>query len=207
MAGVKVKICGITNARDALKAAEFGADFLGFNFYEKSPRKVSPAAAKEIIGKLYKRVKTAGVFVNENPRQIDTIAKYCSLDFVQLHGTETPDFCEKIRWPVIKALAVEDEGTFKQIGLFNTDCILLDAFSPKKFGGTGKQIKEEFLPMIRELSQRKKVFLSGGLTPENVHELVESVRPFAVDVATGVEIKPGLKSHEKMRSFIAEAKR
>ncbi len=207
MEDVKVKICGITNAKDALKAVELGADFLGFNFYEKSPRRVSPAEAKGIIDGLYKRVKTVGVFVNENPAQINTIAKYCSLDFVQLHGNETPDFCEKIQKPVVKAFRVEDGGTFKQIELFSTEYILLDAFSQEQFGGTGKQIKEEFLPLVKEIAAKKKIFLSGGLTAENVHELVQEIQPFGVDVASGVEISPRLKSQEKMKEFIAEAKR
>ena len=207
MGNVKVKICGITNLKDAQKAVELGTDFLGFNFFEKSPRKVSPATAKEIIEKIYKRVKTVGVFVNEKPAQINTIAKYCSLNFVQLHGTETPDFCEQIQVPIIKAFRVEDEGTFKQIDLFNTEYILLDAFEKGQFGGTGKEIKEEFLPLVKGLAARKKVFLSGGLTAENVHSLVQEIQPFAVDVASGIEVALGIKGPEKMRLFITEAKR
>jgi phosphoribosylanthranilate isomerase len=207
MAGVKVKICGITNQRDAVTAAELGADFLGFNFFDKSPRCIAPKTAKEIIDRLYRRVKAVGVFVNENPAQINTIAKYCCLDFVQLHGTETPDFCERINQPVIKAFRVEDIGTFKQIGLFDTEYILMDAFSGQGFGGTGKQIKKEFLPLIKKVAAERKVFLSGGLTADNVHRLVREVKPFGVDVASGVEIKAGRKSAEKMRDFIAEAKK
>lgn len=207
MADVKVKICGITNERDALAAIDSGADFLGFNFFEKSKRKVFPRQAKEIIDALYKRVKTVGVFVNERPDHINTIAKYCGIDLVQLHGDEMPDICEKFHLPVIKAFRVEDEGTFKQVEFFNCEFVLLDAFSAGEFGGTGKQIKEEFVPAIRELAVRRKIFLSGGLTPENVADAIHETKPYAVDVASGVEIKPGLKSHEKMREFIAEAKR
>ncbi len=204
---VKVKICGITNTRDAQKAVELGADFIGFNFYEKSLRKISPAKAKEISDSLLKRVPTVGIFVNENPAQINIISKYCGLDFVQLHGNETPDFCEQVHFPIIKAFRVEDEGTFKQIKLFQTEYILLDAFSPGKVGGTGKQIKKEFTPLIKELTQKRKVFMSGGLNPENVYKIVQEIDPYAVDVASGVEIKPGLKSYEKMKDFIEEAKK
>ena len=204
---VLIKICGITNEKDAVRAAELGADFLGFNFFEKSPRKISPQQAKEIIDKLRIKVKTVGIFVNESQAQINTTAKYCGLDFVQLHGNETPDFCEKIQPPIIKAFRVEDEGTFKQIEFFSTPFILLDTFSKEKFGGTGKRIKKEFLPKIKKLSSERKIFLSGGLTPENVQKIVQEVQPFAVDVASGVEITPGLKSPEKMRKFISEAKR
>ncbi len=205
--GLKVKICGITNAEDALKAVELEADFVGFNFYEKSPRHVTPQTAKNIIEKLHGKVKAVGVFVNENADQINTAAKYCGLGFVQLHGTETPDFCEKIKLPVIKAFRVEDDGTFKQIALFDVDYILLDAFSPVRYGGTGKQIKEEFMPLIKELVAKQKTFLSGGLAPENVHALVQAVAPFAVDVASGVESAPGKKDYNKMRAFISEAKK
>ena len=207
MADVKVKICGITNEKDALAAIDFGADFLGFNFFDKSPRKVSPQQAKEIVDALYKRVKTVGVFVNESPDHIKTIAKYCNFDLVQLHGDEMPGICEKFQLPTIKAFRVEDEGTFKQIEFFNCDFVLLDTFSAGEFGGTGKQIKEEFVPAIKELAMRRKIFLSGGLSPENVASVVSETKPYAVDVASGVEIKPGLKSHEKMKEFIAEAKR
>ena len=207
MRAVKVKICGITNEKDAVKAVEFGADFVGFNFSDKSPRKVSPQQAKDFTEKLYKRAQTIGVFVNQNPDHINTISKFCGFDFVQLHGDETPDVCEKIQLPIIKAFRLEDEGTFKQIDLFDTPYILLDAFSKQAYGGTGELIDEKFLPKIRDLVSSRKVFLSGGLTPENVHTLVEEVKPFAVDVASGVEIKPGLKSPDKMKRFILEAKK
>jgi len=203
---MKVKICGITNAKDAIKAAELGADFIGFNFYAKSQRKLSPLQAKEINEDIYRRVKTVGVFVNEEAAKINTIAKYCGLNMVQLHGDETPDFCEQVNFPIIKAFRVEDSGVFKQVPLFDVDYFLFDGFSQHGYGGTGKQIAGEFMSQIKELSQHKRVFVSGGLTPENVHKVVEQVQPFAVDVASGVEINPGLKSIEKMAAFIREAK-
>jgi phosphoribosylanthranilate isomerase len=204
---VKIKICGITNKEDALAAAKAGADFLGFNFFEKSKRFIEPEKARKILSALPHSVKAVGVFVNAPVDEVNEIADSCKLDFVQLHGNESQDYCSLIKKPVIKVFRIKDENSFVGIESFVSEFVLLDAFSETAIGGTGKQIEEKFFSRIKLLCLKRKVFLSGGLTPENVSVIVKQLNPFVVDVASGVEISPGKKDAEKIARFVLEAKK
>jgi len=200
---VQVKICGITNLADALAAVEAGADALGFNFYRRSPRFITTAAAHEIIARLPSSVLTVGVFVNEaEPAQVARIAAQSGVAAVQLHGEESPDYCAALTGQqVIKALRVGDSFTPEQAARYRTHAILLDAFSPHAHGGTGLSFDWSLARRTRELVAR--LFLAGGLTPANVGAAIAAVRPFAVDVCSGVEAAPGRKDAKKLRAFVA----
>jgi phosphoribosylanthranilate isomerase len=199
---VKTKICGITNLTDARRAAEAGADFLGFNFYQKSPRFIRPAVARRIARGLPKRMKKVGVFVNETEENVARIAKEVGLDFVQLHGDETPSFvaCLKKATRVIKALRVRPGFRSAELRKFaRASAILLDGFDPLRRGGTGKTFDWS---IARRVARRQRIFLAGGLTPENVGVAIRSVRPFAVDVCGGVESRPGKKSAARLKALM-----
>jgi phosphoribosylanthranilate isomerase len=197
----QVKICGITNLDDALAAVEAGAELLGFNFYLKSPRYVSPADARRIIEQLPERAKRVGVFVNEDAGGVARIASEAGVKVVQLHGDETPEFCADLRGlSVVKALRVGKDFHVEDASKFETDAVLLDAYVSDFRGGTGHTFDWSIASRTREVVRR--LFLAGGLTPDNVGAAVKSVRPFAVDVCSGVETAPGRKSFELMRRFV-----
>jgi phosphoribosylanthranilate isomerase len=200
-ARVRVKVCGITNLEDALAALEAGADALGFNFYAPSPRSLSPGAAADIVARLPARPCTVGVFVNTSRRNVEQVAGRVGLTALQFHGDEGPEFCRA--WPqkIIKALRVRDRGGAAVARAYAVDFILADAYVEDRFGGTGRRIALEYL----EGFDRGRLILAGGLTPENVADAVRAVRPFAVDVASGVERAPGKKDWDLMRRFIAHA--
>jgi phosphoribosylanthranilate isomerase len=203
---VKVKICGITNLTDARRAVKHGADFLGFNFYHKSPRYISPAAAARIVQKLPRRVKAVGVFVNENESDVLRIARQVKLNQLQLHGDESPESVERLRreFPVIKAIRVRDNGLSLQLkGLAKADAVLLDGFDGKQYGGTGKTFD---WTVLRRATVRQRVFLAGGLTAENVGEAILVGRPYAVDVCGGVESRPGKKDPKRLAAFLRAVK-
>lgn len=209
---VRVKICGITNSADARLATELGAHALGFNFYEKSPRAVSPADAWEMRRKLAPFVSAVGIFVDWKPSVVIALATSLRLDAVQLHGDECArnvDDCSK-QLPVIKALHVGPEFSEKQFSRFRSASAFLldaapDASEPKQFGGTGRTIDWS---LARKLAaSHHRIILAGGLTPENVAEAILTVRPYAVDVASGVESRPGKKDPGKLRAFFAEVAR
>lgn len=197
-----VKICGITNTEDALAAVEAGADLLGFNFYLKSPRHVSPREARRIVEALPASVARVGVFVNEDePETIGRAVSESRVGAAQLHGDETPEFCARLGgFSVIKALRVGRGFSVEQAALYKTDAVLLDAYVKDAWGGTGQTFDWSFARRTREVVA--KLYLAGGLTPENVAEAVRAVRPFAVDVCSGVETSPGRKSFRLMRSFV-----
>lgn len=197
-----VKICGITNTEDALAAVEAGADLLGFNFYAKSPRYVSPREARLIAEALPARVARVGVFVNEKePGAVALAVAEARVGAAQLHGDETPEFCARLEGvSVIKALRVGGGFSAEQVLAYKTDAVLLDAFDRDAFGGTGRTFDWSVARRTREIVP--KLFLAGGLTPENVAEAVRAVRPFAVDVCSGVETSPGRKSLALMRRFV-----
>ncbi len=205
---VKVKICGITNFEDARAAADLGADMLGFNFYEGSKRYLEPAVAAKIINGLDGRVDPVGVFVNADIDTIQRTVVEVGLAAVQLHGHETSKFVSKVAetcgMPVIKALRVSPGFLVEVIREFSADSILLDVFSPTAFGGTGERFDWSIAVAAKEHTDR--LILAGGLTPENVAEAVELVRPYAVDVASGVEFAPGKKDAKKMEAFIRNAR-
>ena len=203
---VKVKICGITNLTDARRAVKHGADFLGFNFYHKSPRYISPAAAARIVQKLPRRVRAVGVFVNENEGDVLRIAHQVKLHQLQLHGDESPESVERLRrdFPVIKAIRVRNSRLASQLkGFAKADALLLDGFDGKQYGGTGKTFDWE---VLRRATVRQKVFLAGGLTAKNVREAIRIGRPYAVDVCGGVESLPGKKDPIRLAAFLLAAK-
>ncbi|HEY0460646.1 MAG TPA: phosphoribosylanthranilate isomerase [Pyrinomonadaceae bacterium] len=204
----KVKICGITNLEDALLAAKFGADALGFNFYEKSPRYIAPEKAREIIEQLPPEILKVGVFVNESLEKIAEIASIAKLDALQLHGEETPRFVRELKaktgLEIIKAFRVSPEFKPEDVLVYETDAILLDAYNPKEHGGTGETFNWEIAKRVQEISP--KMYLAGGLSQENIANAVTQVKPFAVDACSLLEKAKGLKEPEKVKNFIFAVK-
>ena len=198
-----VKVCGITNLEDALAALEAGADMLGFNFYARSPRYVTPSDARRIIERMPEGLTCVGVFVNEpSPDDVLEIARESGVTSVQLHGDETAEFCRALaEFTIIKALRVGKDYNVESATAFETDAVLLDAYRPDAFGGTGHTFDWSLARATREAVPR--LFLAGGLKPSNVAAAIESVAPFAVDVCSGVETSPGRKSFQLMRDFVA----
>ena len=197
----EIKICGITTRDDALTVYEAGADALGFIFYPKSPRYVSPEQVRDIIAGLPRGITKVGVFVNEDPERVVKIAQSCGLDLLQFHGTETPSYCS--RFPasmVIKALSPRTAEDIEEIDAFPVRAILVDAFAPGLYGGTGKVSNWE---VAREIGEKHPLILSGGLNEGNVEEAIESVSPDAVDINSGVEYAPGKKDHAKVMKIIS----
>jgi len=195
---VKVKICGITNYEDAKAALDMGADLLGFNFYPKSPRFIPPEKAVEIINKLPAFIDLAGIFVNASIDQIHEIKDLCSLDWVQLHGDESPQFCRELfshNVKVMKALRVKEQADIKKADDYFTDAILLDAFNPEKYGGTGLTFDWNIIGHIG-----KRVFLAGGINPDNAADAVK-LGVYGIDVCSGIEAEPGKKDHKKMKEL------
>ena len=197
-------MCGITNLEDALAAVEFGADALGFVFFKKSPRYISPAKAKAIIKKLPPFISSVGVFVNEDNIIVEKIADQTGIDAIQLHGDEPPKACNLSR-PVIKAIRVKSIDNLEIISKYKNkvSAFLLDTYTPEIFGGTGQIFNWD---IAIEAKQFGKIILAGGLTPENVEQAVRQVHPYAVDVSSGVEAEKGKKDHAKLRLFIKRAK-
>ena len=196
----RVKICGITNLEDAEAAVAAGADALGFNFYEKSHRHVSLAAAGDICRRLGPVIMRVGVFVNAAEDTITRAIGECGLSLLQFHGDEPPEICAKFGLMSMKALRVRGAETLKEMEKYRTDAFLLDAWSPEARGGTGAVFNWDLAIEAKKLG--KPIFLAGGLTPENVGGAVRWVRPFGVDVASGVESSPGKKDPAQMRAFI-----
>lgn len=198
-----IKICGITNLDDALAAVAAGADALGFNFYKPSPRYVTPRAAREIIDELPDSVLSVGVFVNEPMEQLKTIAEESGIAALQLHGDESPEYCRELATDryVIKTLAVAREDDLKSIETYEVEAIMLDTRDSRLRGGTGKVFDWSLASQVRQ-----KLFLAGGLSPENVANAIETVRPYAVDACSALEDTPGKKNHERMRQFVTVAR-
>lgn len=200
---VKVKICGIGSLEDAEAAVEAGADALGFNFWPRSPRYITPEAAREIIANLPPFVANIGVFVNETQHAIEAIATDLRLAAVQLHGDESPDFCAGITAAkTIKAIRVTDGFQPNSIGRYPASMILLDTGLSGSYGGTGKTFDWS---IAVECSRVALIMLAGGLTAENVGEAIAMVRPAAIDVCSGVEAEPGRKDLAKLRDFMLAA--
>lgn len=201
----RVKICGITNLADALAAVEAGADALGLNFYEKSPRHVSIKTATEISKQLPPFVMRVGVFVNADEDLVTRAIGECGLAMLQFHGDEPPEFCTQFGLMSMKAFRIRDVKSLEELPKFSTDAYLLDAFSPEARGGTGEKFNWDLAVEAQKFG--KPIFLAGGLTPENVAGAVRKVKPFGVDVASGVESSPGKKDHAKVRAFIAAVRK
>lgn len=207
-----VKICGITNSEDALVAIDAGADALGFNFYPKSKRYLDPEKAIKLMEDIPPNVLKVGVFVNEKETVIQNLCQYLSLDYLQFHGDETPYYCEQFATPYWKAfrlsrgeipLSGSEELTFELMKKYHCDFYLVDTFFQDAFGGTGMTGNWE---LAREAKKIGKIILAGGLTPDNVEMAIQAVHPDGVDVASGVEDRPGKKNHQKLELFIERAK-
>ena len=201
---VKVKICGITSLEDALTAVAAGADALGFVFHPASPRHISPEQAAGIIKELPPFIQTVGLFVNEARDTVNTTADQCGLDIIQLHGEESPGYCDSVRRRVIKAFRVKDISTLDSLVQYHVAGCLLDAWSPAAHGGTGQTFSWGIA--AEAVKRGHRIVLAGGLTPDNVAEAVRRVNPYAVDVSSGVESSPGRKDAEKIWKFIIQAR-
>jgi len=206
---VKIKICGITNEKDALWAVNLGADYIGLNFYKNSPRKISPRLAAQIIGKIPTFAEPVGVFVNEEIKTVKRILGKCRLGLVQLHGEETPDYCRTLKSQspgikIIKAFKMKDKENLEEMWKYDVDYFLLDSYVSGIEGGTGEVFDWDLA--IRAKQFGKPLFLAGGLTPENVVSAIEKVNPYGIDVASGVEKTPRRKDYGLMREFIVRVR-
>ena len=199
-----IKICGITNLNDAHAAVAAGADALGFNFYKLSPRYIAPESAREIINTLPTTILTVGVFVNESsPDAVRNIADQAGVKAVQLHGDESPDYCRALN-SVIKTFSVSNNFDLKQLESYEVDAIMLDTKHDRLRGGTGRVFDWTIAQQVSQLVP--KLYLAGGLSPENVSEAIEMVQPYAVDACSSLEDKPGIKNHVRMRVFVDKAR-
>ncbi len=184
-------------------AVEAGADALGFVFFQGSPRCISPEKAAAIIRSLPPFVQTVGLFVNEKPATVNLVADQCGLDLVQLHGEESPDYCAVVKRRIIKAFRVRDASSLDDMPDYRVAGCLLDAWSPAAHGGTGTTFNWD---IAARAAASHPIILAGGLTPENVAEAVATVKPYAVDVSSGVESAPGIKDAGLVRAFIGAAR-
>lgn len=202
---MKVKVCGITNAEDAMMAVEAGADALGFNFYRKSLRYIDPAAARSIIRDLPPFVVSVGLFVNaEPPEEAAEAAHEAGVQAIQLHGDETLQYCSRLSgWPLIKALRIGSGAIEEHLEQYPVQAFLLDSRDEAVFGGTGKAFD---WTRVKELRIPRPLILAGGLRTDNVREAILTVRPYALDVCSGVEREPGKKDRDKLTSFINEVR-
>jgi phosphoribosylanthranilate isomerase len=200
MERVRVKICGIRTFEEAECATQAGADMLGFNFWPASPRYIEPGAAKSIIDRLPDVVSSIGVFVNESVERIQVIKREVGLSAIQLHGDESPEDCKNLSGVnVIKAMRVGQGFSVERIREYGVEIVLLDASLNGSYGGTGLTFDWGVASRAKAYA---KIILAGGLNAENVAEAIRIVRPYAVDVCSGVEAAPGRKDFAKMREFI-----
>jgi phosphoribosylanthranilate isomerase len=197
---IRVKICGITNSQDALLAGKLGVDALGFIFAD-SPRNIIPEKVKGIIHDLPPFIKTVGVFVNEEPVKIKKIQEECGLGLIQLHGNESPEQCRDLMPHSIKAFRIKDEKDIKNIDKYKgtVRAILLDTYQKGKAGGTGKTF--DWALAIKAKETGIPVILAGGLSPENIQEAITTVKPYAVDISSGIEERPGKKNSNLMNAL------
>ena len=198
---VKVKICGITNHEDASEAVRLGADALGFIFAQ-SPRQVSPELARNIVSVLPPFVQTVGVFVNEDLNAIRNKVTYCGLDMVQLHGDESPEFCAELMPRTLKSFRIKDKSSLHQIGAYKgrVKALLLDTYQKGQRGGTGKTFDWDLAIEAGKFGM--PVILSGGLGPSNIEKAISTVKPYAVDMSSSIEARPGKKDHALMRELM-----
>ena len=203
---VRVKICGITNRRDARMSVEMGADAIGFIF-APSPRQITPEKAREIICGIPPFVQTVGAFVNEHPDAIREIIGSCGLDLIQLHGDETPEICAEFMPQAIKAFRFRDGSVLQSIRPYHGKirAMLFDSYDENIRGGTGKTCNWDLA--VRGKDFGIPIILSGGLTPSNIEKAISAVKPFAVDVNSGVEKRPGKKDHLLMRELMEKIRK
>ncbi|MBW8056406.1 MAG: phosphoribosylanthranilate isomerase [candidate division NC10 bacterium] len=200
---VRVKICGITNAKDAELAAEAGADALGFVFVPGSPRCIDPDIARGIIKDLPPLITPVGVFADHPVAEVEDLMRRCGFRTVQLHGSEAPEYCRQVTGSVIKTFRVGGEQELPRLEAYRVHAYLLDTYVEGRLGGTGKTFPLEVAFCAKALG---RVIIAGGLTPGNVSEIIRQVRPYAVDVSSGVEAEPGRKDPQKLRDFVACAR-
>ncbi len=198
-----VKICGLTNLDDTFDALDCGADLLGFNFYPDSKRYIAPEDAGVIFENMPPGIPRVGIFVNADANLVIDIAIALELDYLQFHGDETPEYCNAFGRPWFKAFRLQNESDLAVMPHYDSKWLLVDAYVEKAFGGTGVVSNWD---LARKAKEHGQLFLSGGLKPENVRMAIDSVKPFAVDVASGVESSPGKKDVYKMDEFIKRAK-
>ena len=198
-----IKICGITNIDDAVRASSEGIDALGFIF-APSPRRVDPSVVEQIVRQLSTPLLKVGVFVNQDLSEVEEIAKRCNLNVLQFHGEEPLGYCQHFSLPVMKAIRIKDPENLRNMDLYPNVPILLDTYHPTKAGGTGNPFPWEIALRAKE---KRDFILSGGLTPENVREAIKKVSPLGVDVNSGVERVPGKKDFSKMVEFVKEVKK
>ncbi len=194
---MKIKICGITNTEDALAAESFGADAVGFIFYKKSKRYVSPEQAEHIIKTLSSFTTKVGVFVDETFEIINKISKQTGINVVQLHGDENLHIMKSISLPVIKAFRVDNNFDYNKLNQYQEYSILLDAYSDNNYGGTGNKFNWEKIPF----EIKNKIILSGGISSDNIEFIYKNINPAAVDLSSSLEIRPGRKDKKKMGKF------
>jgi phosphoribosylanthranilate isomerase len=196
-----VKICGITNLEDALAAVDAGAGALGFNFYRASPRFIEPASARLIIEKLPKNIMTVGVFVNEEKERVRALATQAGVTALQLHGDESPQYCAEFKeWYVIKTFSVGGDFNADAAVEYPVKAVMIDARYETLRGGTGLLSDWSIAKRIRELG--KPLFLAGGLSPDNVREAINIVKPYAVDACSALEETPGRKNWKSVEAFV-----
>jgi phosphoribosylanthranilate isomerase len=200
---IRIKICGITREEDAWAAVEFGADALGFIFYPESPRAITPRKAAEIIRKLPPLVTRFGVFVDEPPDKVQRIYRQVGLDAVQLHGAEQPEKMDQYPGKVVKAIRVRDKSSLVEMTRYKVGAFLLDTYKKGQAGGTGETFNWD---LAIGAKQHGRIILSGGLSPSNIEDAIRLVRPYAVDVSSGIEADPGVKDHGRLRMFIRRAR-
>ena len=200
---VRVKICGNVTLKDTMAAVEAGADAVGFVFYARSPRVVSPKAVAAIVSHLPPFVTPVGLFVNEKPEVVRQIASDCGIRLVQLHGEESPQYCAELKLPVLKGIRVRTREDVANLSAYRVDAILLDAYVEGMAGGTGTTFDWS---LAVEAKTWGPIILAGGLTPDNVGEAISRVRPYGVDVSSGVESSPGAKDHAKVKAFVEAVK-
>ena len=203
MTSAQIKICGVTNVKDARACAELGASMIGFNFYPKSPRYIEPKIARQIIEAIPSRVCPVGVFVDASAEEIRNVADVVGVRCVQLHGRTSPDTCSELarEFRVIRAFSTDPQFRPEEVSLFGNCDVLIDAHHPKLRGGTG--LTCDWLAARTTRSLARFLILSGGLTGQNVGEAIATVVPHAVDVCSGVESAPGVKDHDAIKDFVA----
>lgn len=197
---VRIKVCGITRYEDAKIAAHLGVDALGFIFYQKSARYIQPSAARQIVQRLPPFISRVGVFVNEDARTVNRIAGEVGLDTVQLHGDESPEYCDRFTLSVIKAFSVSADFDLSTVNAYRVNGVLLDTWDRDSHGGTGKSF--DWRIAQRATLTHDTVVLAGGLGPSNLKDALDAVHPYAVDLNSGVEIRPGEKNPHKLRDAV-----
>lgn len=203
---IKVKICGITRLEDALLAIKLGASALGFNFYKRSKRYINPDSARNIINQLPESIDIIGVFVNEDQKEVERIANFTKAHTIQLHGTESIEYCKYFNKPLIKAIHLMDDSGLILVKNFAPYCkILIDAPDLEQYGGTGALANHSLAKKAQAITP---IMLSGGLSQLNIIQSINDVRPSAIDLCSSIEVdnSPGIKDHEKMRVFFTKLK-